>query len=518
MFNYVRNAKFNKIKLNSKEQNEIFKQFLPKNPIKRAEYSSLNKQKENNINSSKSITKIKINYSIEDTRYFQGLLISLTTIGTIFIYDIYSKKIKKIVCFTTEELRAKGIHVNSIRKSFIITLFSCINNINNIQCLEIPFSDLIQKEKLKVNDFFRILKSEEFLDSECYVQFDEYNKVILTRNILRTNKIWNFKNFTKNFEFTYSNLNEIRLTGGACLVCEKTNELRRYNIYVFDINNGKKLYGSEIIFKPDKKIIFFELIRNYLFVKQQENYPLYIDLLTNNIKVIREQVDNDALFIYTGNTNKFILISLDRYLIFDINGDLLKKVINNNLLTEINQNDIYSPIDNYPFVICWHLANASFSSSESSLRGKNSISSSSKSNISLNDGNNSNYNYITNKKFSNNMNNNELEFPSFDMISPIPGGENQVNFIEEYPSFFSDNNPNNVSFIEDFNSFKKKYISDGLYGEHQIDIIYMDNINYVRNIKFKIDFHQNIKSINYIHETNSIFIITCFGEIYEIKL
>ena len=521
MFDYVRKAKFNKAKLNSMEKNEKLKHFLPKKPIKRAEFSSLSKQKGINANSSdKNKTEIKINYSIEDTRYYEGLLIALTTIGTIFLYDLYSKKIKKIICFTTEELRAKGIHINSIRKSLIVTIFSCINNINNIQCLEIPFSVLIQKEKIKLNDFIPILKSEEFLDSECYVQFDEYNKVILTRNILRTNKIWNFENFTKNFEFTYSNLNEIRLTGGACLVCEKTNELRRYNIYVFDVNNGKKLYGSEIIFKPDKKIIFFELIRNYLFVKQQENYPLYIDLLTNKIKVIKEQVDNEALFIYSGKTNKFILISLDRYLIFDINGDLLKKVVNKNLLIEINQNDISSPIDNYPFVICWHLANASFSSPESSLRGKNSISKSSLSNISLNDSNNSDSNYITNKKNRSEqiINNNEILFSSIDMISPILGEGNQINYIEENHSFLSDNNPNNISFIEDYSSFKKKYNSEGLYGEHQINIIYMDNINYIRRINFKIDLYQNIKSVNYIYETNSVFIITCFGEIYEIKL
>ena len=32
---------------------------------------------------------------IEDTRYFEGLLIFLTSIGTIFLYEIYSKKLKK---------------------------------------------------------------------------------------------------------------------------------------------------------------------------------------------------------------------------------------------------------------------------------------------------------------------------------------------------------------------------------------------------------------------------------------
>ena len=516
MFQLLKKSKLDKISLNKKNRDILLNNFLPKHPIKRAEFSSLRKNN-NEINSTDNNTEIKINYIIEDTRFYEGLLIALTSIGTIFIYDIYSKKLKKIICFNTNDLKAKGIHINSIRKSFLVTIFSSINDINNIQCYEISFENLKQKEKINLFDFIRIIKSEEFLDSECYVQFDEYNKVILTRNILRTNKIWNFENYSKNFEFTYSNLNEIRMTGGAVLVCEKTNELRKYNLYIFDVNNGKKLYTSEIIFHPDKKIIFFELIRNYLFVKQQGNYPLYIDLISNKIKVINEYIDSDALFMYSGNTNKFILVSLDRYLIFDINGDLLKKVINNNLSLEIKQNDICSPNNNYPFVICWHLANVSFSKSQSSLRSQNSIASS-LSNISLRDSNYNNNNYITNKKNKNNEIN-SLSDSGISSINPVsPIGRNNINFNLDLCSPNSDNNPNNISFIESKSKFKDKYSLDGLYGEHQIDIIYMDDVNYIRKVKFKIDFKQNITSVNFIQDMNSVIIITCFGEIYEIKL
>ena len=522
MFHLLHKSKLDQINLNHKRKNHLLNNYLQKHPIKRAEFSSLKKKNERIINSIENNTEIKINYTIEDTRYFEGLLIVLTSIGTIFLYEIYSKKLKKIICFATEELRAKGIHINSIRKSFIVTLFSFINNINNIQCLEIPFSHLLNIEKIKVTDFIRILKSEEFLDSECYVQFDEYNKVILTRNILRTNKIWNFEKYSKNLEFTYSNLNEIRLTGGACLVCEKTNELKKYNIHIFDVNNGKKLYVSEIFFIPDKKIIFFELLKNYLFIKQQGNYPLYIDLITKNIKIIKEQIDNDALFMYSGNTNKFIIVSLDRYLIFDINGDLLKKVINNNLSIEIKQNDIFSPINNYPFVICWHLANVSYSNSESSLRGRNSVFSS-LSNISLNDSNNNN-NSIINKKKKNNDSIFEGQSgqDSLSHISPIANERNNINSnnIINFSLYspLSNTNLNNIGFIENKDNIEDKYSINGLYGEHQIDIIYMDDVNYIRSINFKIDFNQSINSINFIQETNSVFIITCFGEIYEIKL
>ena len=436
-------SKTESIKLDIKNKDKLLNNYLPKHPIKRAEFSSLKKNNEHlQTKSKEKNSEVKINYNIEDTRYFNGLLIALTSIGTIFIYELYSKKLKKIVCFASEELRAKAIHINSIRKSLIITIFAFINDINSIQCFEIPFEYLIKKEEITINDFIEILKSEEFLDSECYVQIDEYNKIILTRNILRTNKIWNFEKYTKNFEFTYTNLNDIRLTGGACLVCEKANELRKYNIHIFDINNGNKLYSSTIIFKPDKQIIFLELIRNYLIIKQQDNYPLYIDLLTNNIKVIEEQIDNDALFMYSGNTNKFILVSLDRYLIFDIRGDLLQKIINNNLSCEIKQNDICCPINNnYPFVICWHLAKVSFSKSSSSLRADTNMSISSFSNISIINSNNN-----SNKKNCNNFN----EISGLNMFSPIFQNSNERNNIIDNNfninlySPLSSNNPNNI--------------------------------------------------------------------------
>ena len=226
--------------------------------------------------------------------------------------------------------------------------------------------------------------------------------------------------------------------------------------------------------------------------------------------------------MYSGETNKFILVSLDRYLIFDINGDLLKKIINNNISNEITQNDICSPISNYPFVICWHLAKVSLSKSEeSSLRGMNS-NKSSLSNISLN---NSNNNFLTNKKNKNNIFINfDREISSLEQFSPILDNTNEINNINDHNSSLSlysplsNRNPNNIGFIENNDFVKGKYTIDGLNSEHQIDIVYMDNVNYIRSIHFKIDYIQKITSVNYIQESNSIFIITCFGEIYEIKI
>ena len=499
MFNIVRKSRLEIPKLTLKEKNSLFKNNNQKHPIKVAEFSSL-KTKENNLPLSDE--EIKINYTIEDTRSFDGLLICLTSIGNIFIYDIYSKKIKKISCFSKMQLKAKGIHINSIRNSLIITAFSHANGINNIQCFEIFLSCIKSILHFDINNFSQILKSEEFLDAECFVQFDEYNKVILSRNILRTNKIWNFENYKKNFEFTYANLNEIRITGGSLLLCEKSGDnIRQYNLEIFDIRNGKKLFQTEIAFKPNKKIVFFEFLKNYIFTKQVDNYPLYINLITNEIKIIKEEIDSEALFIYTGNSNKFILISLDRYLIFSIEGNLLKKIVNNNLSIEIKQNDISSPIfstsKNIPFIICWHLSNVSFSdsNSRSALRNSNSNIS---SHIFSGEDNSKKMSPIMNRE---SLTNNNFVENNFNLYSPL-----------------SDNNPNNLGFIENESKLGDKYSMEGLYGEHQIDIVYMDNINYIRNIKFKINFNQNIISINYVQECNSVFIITNFGDIFEIIL
>ena len=492
MFNILRKSRLEKPNISLIEKNNLLNNNYQKYPKKICEFSSLRKKRFSSENK-----EIKISYIIEDTRSFDGLLISLTSIGNIFIYDLYSKKLKKISCFAKNDLRAKGIHINSIRNSLIITAFSHKNEINNIQCYEIFLNNLKLISNFVLDDFIQLLRSEEFLDSECFVQFDEYNKIILSRNILRTNKIWNFEKYSKNFEFTYSNINEIRLTGGTLLLCEKVGEIRHYIIHIFDIKNGNKLFQTEISFKPNKKIVFFEYLKNFLFIKQQCDYPLYINLISNDIKIIKEDIDNEALFIYTGSTNKFILISLDRYLIFDIEGKLLRKIVNNNLSIEIKQSDICSPICNsnkYPFIICWHLANVSFyDSSNCSLRGSSSIksykifSTESKKMSPINKDV-----IIDNDNYTDN---------NFELYSPL-----------------SNNNPNNIAFIENNSKAKDKYSIGGLYGEHQIDIIYMDNINYIRNIKFKINFNQNIMNINYMQECNSVFIITCFGEIYEIKL
>ena len=499
MFNIVRKSRFEVPKLTLKEKNSLLQNFNQKHPVKVAEFSSLRK-KENNLQENNE--EIKINYIIEDTRSFDGLLICLTSIGNIFIYDIYSKKLKKITCFSKAQLKAKGIHINSIRNSLIITSFSHSNGINNIQCFEIFLSLIKSLSNFDINNFRQILTSEEFLDSECFVQIDEYNKVILSRNILRTNKIWNFENYKKNFEFTYVNLNEIRITGGSLLLCEKSGDnIRQYNLEIFDIRNGKKLFQTEIAFKPNKKIVFFEFLKNYIFTKQVDNYPLYINLITNEIKIIKEEIDSEALFIYTGNSNKFILISLDRYLIFSIEGNLLKKIVNNNLSIEIKQNDISSPIfstsKNIPFIICWHLSNVSFSdsNSRSALRNSNSNIS---SHIFSGEDNSKKMSPIMNRE---SLTNNNFVDNNFNLYSPL-----------------SDNNPNNLGFIENESKLGDKYSMEGLYGEHQIDIVYMDNINYIRNIKFKINFNQNIISINYVQECNSVFIITNFGDIFEIIL
>ena len=79
-----------------------------------------------------------------------------------------------------------------------------------------------------------------------------YNKVILSRNILRTNKIWNFATYKKNFEFTYSNMTEIRMTGGSLLLCEKAGDnIRQYNI---------KLLSTKLLFANESLLIIGDIL------------------------------------------------------------------------------------------------------------------------------------------------------------------------------------------------------------------------------------------------------------------
>ena len=94
MFNIVRKAKFEIPKINMKSRINLMKNNIKIHPIKVAQFSSLKK----NLTSSGGVLhieggeEIKINYNIEDTRSFDGLLISLTSIGNNFIYMIYIPK------------------------------------------------------------------------------------------------------------------------------------------------------------------------------------------------------------------------------------------------------------------------------------------------------------------------------------------------------------------------------------------------------------------------------------------
>ena len=110
MFNIVRKSKLGLNSIDLKQINSLIKKGNQKHPIKVSEFSSLRKKdnngNNNNITSGKK-EEIKINYIIEDSKSFNGLIISLTSIGNIFIYDIYSKKLKKISCFSTNHLKAK---------------------------------------------------------------------------------------------------------------------------------------------------------------------------------------------------------------------------------------------------------------------------------------------------------------------------------------------------------------------------------------------------------------------------
>ena len=93
---------------------------------------------------------------------------------------------------------------------------------------------------------------------------------------------------------------------------------------------------------------------------------------------------------------------------------------------------------------------------------------------------------------------------------------NNFNPIEEY-SPLSSNNKNNIGFIAESGEIQS--IDEMvMYAEHQIDIIYMDDINNIRILPFRLEMEKQIGSIIYVKEMNSLFFITVFGEMYEIKL
>ena len=114
-----------------------------------------------------------------------------------------------------------------------------------------------------------MLFEREVFISPSFIEFDDVNNIILTKNALGTFKVWKMENYTMIFELTDKRIEEVRLAEDVLLTIKSTNVTEKLLLGVYDIKNGKNLYNYEIDLIPNSSLIFLELFRHVLFLKQE---------------------------------------------------------------------------------------------------------------------------------------------------------------------------------------------------------------------------------------------------------
>jgi hypothetical protein len=305
----------------------------------------------NNINKSVYSDNIMRRFFVSEINIANGIIISLQENGTLYFQDTntYSNIIRKFTKYSTNIKRAKSITFSSnVNKLFIVYL-TTENHTNELKCTSIDFSQIIlystdisvQESQIVSID---ILQNEN-LSSPAFIEFDDENKVILTRNSTGTYKIWKIDNMKLIFELSDRRIEEIRTSKNILLSISVTNTEDNLNLGVYDIYSGRNIITYEVHLFKDSQIQVLEMFDNCLFLKQTLKAAIIVNLITFEYFNI---YDNNYI-----SKSKIIICMFENFIkFFSLKGELIRKIENPNV-DIIDPNTIHLSNDKNFLLIYW---------------------------------------------------------------------------------------------------------------------------------------------------------------------
>ena len=219
-----------------------------------------------------------------------------------------------LLYFSTAASSAKSITINKSNNCLLVVYVSNDGHSQELKCVEVPIEIIKQQQRAITRDCFRLLFEREVFISPSFIEFDDVNNIILTKNALGTFKVWKMENYTMIFELTDKRIEEVRLAEDVLLTIKSTNVTEKLLLGVYDIKNGKNLYNYEIDLIPNSSLIFLELFRHVLFLKQEFHVPIFINMINLDNTFFQDDFNDDAFFIYN-NLHKIILCVYFRHFI-----------------------------------------------------------------------------------------------------------------------------------------------------------------------------------------------------------
>jgi hypothetical protein len=306
---------------------------------------------------------------VNDMYLEDELLIILSEDGTIYlvnIMDVQMSKIKnnlnknnfyvrELKNFSTKTKFAKSISINQTNNSLLIVYLTKESNTTaELKCSMINLNQLKEYVKGTTQNIQSVdIFVTENLSSPAFVEFDEFNSKIITRNSLATYKVWNMKDLKLIFELTDKRIEEIRTADGIFMTIRSVEANDKLLLSIYDIENGKLVINYEVDLIVGVELEILEIFDRVLLLKQAGNPPLIVNLITFEYNIIKnDQLDEKSMFMFINKSNLFATLHQNYLIFYSMNGEEMRSIKNENI-ENISPNFVHLTQDKNYLLVYW---------------------------------------------------------------------------------------------------------------------------------------------------------------------
>jgi hypothetical protein len=285
-----------------------------------------------------SIPQVKIS-EIEKIGHFlvftsqEGELLTLNTNQVRGNIDCLGKFLRLNFFGQDEQFKAKSIYHNKIRNCLIIVYTNKSQNHNEMNVCEISPKNLKKYRKISLKNplqsmfstFFIKMFDNEYLSGDGFVEYDEFNNKIITKDAHNVYKIWEMSTYVLVFKISDSRISDVRESLGFLITISMNENLIKLTAY--DINRGKELIYYDIKISQDHQIEILELFETTILIKQESFKPFLFNLESSDHHIIdNDDFSANSHFMYNYKAGVIIAFNESNVQLFKLSGECVKTI------------------------------------------------------------------------------------------------------------------------------------------------------------------------------------------------
>lgn len=289
--------------------------------------------------------------------FYKDLLLILKEDGAIYVINTIIQRVYPILSYSVKysDKLAKSISLNKLNNTMLIVYLTKESSTAQLKCAVVELNqlrDIISSNEYSDLEYNNIFLTEN-LSSPAFVEFDDNNSKIITRNSLGSYKIWNMKDYKLIFELTDRRIEEIRSADGILLTIKTVETNDKLLLSLYNIDNGKVLCNYVLDLLPGIELEILEIFDKTLLTKQANSQAVLVNLIKLEYHFIKtENLDDKSLFMYVNKSEIFITLNKNSLIFFNLKGEEIRRITNENI-GEFSPNFIHLTPDKKYLVVYW---------------------------------------------------------------------------------------------------------------------------------------------------------------------